>query len=131
MEFIPVWSYENYIPAHIAMGFLKEQGIECWLKDENTLTLDPMLSIALGGIRLMVPKREASKALGLLKQLETEHKSKTPCPRCNSINTELIGSLRKRSNWLMAVLSIFTATYPVYRELVHHCFDCGYEFPFE
>ena len=61
MKFIPIWSYDNYVPAHIAMGRLKEEGIDCWLKDENTVTIDPILSNAVGGIKLMVEKVRLKK----------------------------------------------------------------------
>ena len=59
MKFVPVWSYDNYVPAHIAMGRLKEEGINCWLKDENTVTIDPILANAVGGIKLMVDENKA------------------------------------------------------------------------
>ena len=29
-------------------------GIRCWLKDENTVTIDPILTNAIGGIKVMV-----------------------------------------------------------------------------
>ena len=61
MKYVPVWSYDNYVPAHIAMGRLKEEGIECWLKDENTVTIDPILANAVGGIKLMVEEEKAKK----------------------------------------------------------------------
>ncbi len=32
----------------------EEEGINCWLKDENTVTIDPILTNAIGGIKLMV-----------------------------------------------------------------------------
>ena len=54
MNFVLLQSYDNYVSAHIAMGRLEEDGINCWLKDENTVTIDPILSNAIGGIKLMV-----------------------------------------------------------------------------
>ena len=56
MEFILLNSYGNYVEAHIAKGVLEEEGIVCWLKDENTVTIDPILTNAVGGIKLMVAK---------------------------------------------------------------------------
>jgi hypothetical protein len=58
--------FDNYVFAHIAMGRLEEQGIRCWLNDENTVTVDPLLSIAVGGIKLMVPKSQAQRAIEIL-----------------------------------------------------------------
>ena len=81
MKFILVWSYDNYINAHLALGRLKEDGFNCWLKDENTVTIDPMLSNAIGGIKLMVEETEAKKAWELLNQLQIDHKNTIACPR--------------------------------------------------
>jgi hypothetical protein len=66
MEFVILATFDNYIPAHIAMGRLQEEGIICWLKDENTVTVDPLLSIAVGGIKLMVAGHQAERARDLL-----------------------------------------------------------------
>ena len=62
MNFIIAQVYSNYIDANIIMGRLEEEGINCWLKDENTVTIDPILTNAVGGIKLMKPLWE--NALG-------------------------------------------------------------------
>jgi hypothetical protein len=66
LEFMILEVYDNYIPAHIAMGRLSEEGIICWLKDENTVTIDPLLAIAVGGIKLMVAAHQAERARMIL-----------------------------------------------------------------
>jgi len=66
MKFVIVRSYDNYIPAHIAMGRLKEENIVCHLQDEHSVTIDPFLSNAIGGIKLMVSENQAQRALDLL-----------------------------------------------------------------
>ena len=66
MEFVQVAVYDNYVSAHIAMGRLEDSGIRCWLKDENTVTIDPLLNYAIGGIKLMVAGTQAERALSIL-----------------------------------------------------------------
>jgi hypothetical protein len=66
MSFIAISAYDNYIPAHIAMGRLKEEYINCHLQDEHTVTIDPLLSNAVGGIKLMVAEVQAERALQIL-----------------------------------------------------------------
>ena len=66
MSFIAISAYDNYIPAHIALGRLKEQYINCYLQDEYTVTIDPLLSNAVGGIKLMVAETQAERALEIL-----------------------------------------------------------------
>lgn len=128
MDFIPIVSYDNYVPAHIAMGVLEEQNINCWLKDENSVTTYPVLTNALGGIKLMVASAQAERALSILRTLENEHKALSPCPKCNSLNIELISTPRKASNWASTLLSFFSSGYAVAVEKQMHCFDCGHEY---
>jgi hypothetical protein len=68
MNFIQVQAFDNYISAHIVMAMLLDSGINCHLKDEYTLTIDPLLSPALGGIKLMVADSQIKRALELLEQ---------------------------------------------------------------
>jgi hypothetical protein len=70
MEFIQVRAFDNYIFAHIRMGMLQEAGINCHLKDEYTVTVDPFLSPALGGMKLMVESTQVQRALDLLKETD-------------------------------------------------------------
>jgi len=66
MDYIQVRSYDNYIYAHIVLSMLQNAGINCHLKDEYTITIDPLLSPALGGIKLMVAGSQLERALELL-----------------------------------------------------------------
>ncbi len=66
MRFIQLKSFDNYIQAHIAFGILQEEHINCWLKDEYSVTIDPMLSNAIGGIKLMVAEAQAERAMNIL-----------------------------------------------------------------
>jgi hypothetical protein len=72
MNFIQVRSYDNYIYAHIVLSMLQDSGINCHLKDEYTITIDPLLSPALGGIKLMVEGSQLERALELLEQTEED-----------------------------------------------------------
>ena len=52
--------------ANIILGRMQNEGINCWLKDENTATITPFLSNAIGGIKLMVTESQAERASELL-----------------------------------------------------------------
>lgn len=62
MKFVLLCSFDNYIPAHIALGGLKEEFINCYLQDEYSVTIDPFLSNAIGGIKLMVVETQLERA---------------------------------------------------------------------
>lgn len=70
MSFIAISTYDNYIPAHIALGRLQSEFINCYLQDEYSVTIDPFLSNAIGGIKLMVVEAQVERALAILKDDE-------------------------------------------------------------
>ena len=111
------------------MGRLEEDNIQCWLKDEYTVTIDPILTNAIGGIKLMVASLQAERAISILRKLENEHKALHPCPECNSLNIELVSTPRKAANWVSAIFGFLFTSYAIPVEKVMHCFDCGHEFP--
>jgi predicted RNA-binding Zn-ribbon protein involved in translation (DUF1610 family) len=129
MEFVLLNAYNNYIEAHIAKGVLEEQEINCWLKDEYTVTIDPILTNAVGGIKLMVDKNEAKRAWEILDNLRKEQKASVICPRCGSHNIEFVNTPRKAANWLSSIATFFLGDYAMAVDKVNHCFDCGHEFP--
>lgn len=128
MKFLAIRSYDNYVPAHIAMGRLKEDGIQGWLMDENTTTVNPILGNAIGGIKLMVPEPEADKAIAILIALEKKHNDSMACPNCFSNNIELVSSPRKATNWLSAISTFFLTNFAIAVEKEYHCFNCKKEF---
>ena len=70
MNFINLRSFDNYIHANIQLGMLQEEGINCHLQDEYTITLDPLLGPAIGGMKLMVYETQVHRAIKLLEEGE-------------------------------------------------------------
>jgi hypothetical protein len=66
MPYVAISTYDNYIPAHIALGRLSEEYIICYLQDENSATVSPFLTNSIGGIKLMVAEEQAERALEIL-----------------------------------------------------------------
>lgn len=63
-------TYENYIQAHIAIGQLDEHGITGYLQDEFSVTIDPLLTNAIGGIKLIVSEHDINEANTVLTMFE-------------------------------------------------------------
>ena len=72
MKFVLLCSFDNYIPAHIALGRLKEEFINCYLQDEYSVTIDPFLSNAIGGIKLMVAETQLERAREILEDQDLQ-----------------------------------------------------------
>jgi len=86
MNFRKIASYDNFILANMALGLLQENDINCHLKDENIVTIDPLLNPAVGGIKLMVAETDYPAAIVILREAEENYLKEIPCPACKSCN---------------------------------------------
>jgi len=63
---VTVAQFETWPDASIARGLLESEGIEAWLMDENLVQLDWLYSIAVGGIKVQVQRKDAAAARAVL-----------------------------------------------------------------
>lgn len=128
MNLIAIRSFDSYIDANIILGKLEGEGIICFLRDEYTVSVNPFLSNAIGGIKLTVPENQADRAKELLAQFDAEKKAVLRCTKCDSDNVEYISNPAKSGNWLSAIVSFIFGSYAVSIKKNYHCFNCGHEF---
>jgi len=128
MDFIILQSFNNYIDAHLLMTRLESEDIECWLQDENTVTINPIWTNAVGGIKLLVKKEDLSRARQIFLEIEHNRKQAVGCPKCGGHNIELVSTPRKASNWISAIFTYLFGGFAMGVDKVNHCFDCGHEF---
>ncbi len=70
MDLVLLKSYYNKHDAEIAVGLLKEAGIESILQADDAGGFHAHLSIAAGNNRVMIRKKDAERALEVIKPLE-------------------------------------------------------------
>jgi len=128
MDFVILQSFDNYIEAHLLMARLESEDIECWLQDENTVTINPILTNAVGGIKLFVKKDDLSRARQVFWEIENTRKQAVECPKCKGHNIEFVSTPRKASNWISAIFTYLFGGFAMGIDKVNHCFDCGNEF---
>jgi predicted RNA-binding Zn-ribbon protein involved in translation (DUF1610 family) len=126
MEFVTVRTFDNYISANLLLSKLRDGGIPCFLKDELTVSADPILTNALGGIKLVVPKKDEGEVLEILKKFDEEYLKNAVCPVCGSHEIDLVPK-RTAPNMITAILSWLFSSYAVSVENVYKCRNCGFE----
>ncbi|PWT94805.1 MAG: hypothetical protein C5B52_19175 [Bacteroidetes bacterium] len=72
MSFVILRSYDNYIDANIVLGRLASEGVQAFLRDEYTVTMTPMFTNDIGGIKLTVKKEDELRAKELLEEFDRE-----------------------------------------------------------
>ena len=84
MIFKQIASYDNFMFANMTLGLLQENDINCHLKDENIVMIDPFLSPAVGGIKLMVADVQFGRAVEIIKDAEDIYIKQIPCTICKN-----------------------------------------------
>ncbi|MGN6603093.1 MAG: putative signal transducing protein [Ginsengibacter sp.] len=126
MDFVTVRTFQNYFSAHITLTKLRDAGIQCFLKDEFTVTVDPILSNAVGGIKLVVAKDQEEAAFQLLNEFDEAYRKTVACPRCGSKSIELVPK-QTTGNLATAILTWLFGSYAISAKNVYRCSSCGYE----
>ena len=126
MDLVTVKSFDSYFLANIILGRLQSEGIECYLKDEATVTMDPILTNAIGGIKLVVKKENAAAVAKILKQYDEEYLNAATCPHCGAHQFSYIAKPGV-TNFLTAIVTTLFGSYAIAPDYAYQCGKCGYE----
>ena len=112
--------YHNPIEAYVARAKLESEDIDVVLLDEGMVSLDPLLSNALGGVKVAVPRSQASRARDLLVRPNEIEAEPVLCPECDSAE---IDTKRARLAWW----AILFMGFPIGRSSsTNTCEACGH-----
>lgn len=126
MNLVTIQTFDNYFNANIQLTRLRAAGVECYLKDEYTVTIDPLLSNAIGGIKLVVRKSDEHTVRRLLREMNATSEKKLLCPQCASSKFISVPE-RSGENILAAIATWIFSAYAVSAKNVYQCTNCGYE----
>lgn len=126
MDLVVVRTFDNFFQANLLLTRLRSAGIECFLKDEYTVSVDPFLSNAIGGIKLVVRKEDSAEVIQILEQFDRDFRKTAQCPKCGSHDIELVPK-RTAANIASAILSWLFSDYAVSADNVYQCQSCKFE----
>jgi hypothetical protein len=126
--FVPLRSFDNYIEANIVLNMLRHYNISCHLKDENIITIDPLLSPAIGGMKLMVHEAHVARAWDLMDSAEAEYLKNIPCPVCKQHALKMVHITKQHKSKLGVLASLLLNGQPVEITKMYQCTACGYDF---
>ena len=144
-------TFYNPIEANIVKARLLDSDIQCFLSDENSVTINPLYTQALGGVKLHVFEGDVPLAQSILQEgglensfeegkegLLAEEEVESPvteqtvsgfiCSSCGSSHVGYVQATKNRFNIFTTVVSLLLMVYPFKARQTHHCFDCGHEF---
>lgn len=125
MQTVVLKTFDNYFSANILLTRMQDAGMPCYLFDENTVTVNPVLGAAIGGIKLVVQKEHESAAREILQEFENEYIKAAVCPQCYKSKIELLVK-QKPENIFTAFVTWIFGSYGVAQK-IYQCQHCGYE----
>ena len=134
MELITVKVFDNSIEAHILKSRLESEGIDCFIFDDNMVSLNPLYNVTLGGIKLKVRAVDVEQVNTIIDQIDSlksvdDNDQIIKCPNCDS--TDLYTgykSMKGTKGILSAIVSFLFMVFPIYYKTVYKCKVCGDEF---
>ena len=126
--------FRSGIDVHIMKGRLETDGIDCFVFDENIMTLNPLYNIAVGGVKLKVNRVDVDKAKNIIHAVNAQpitdaNEDIIICPQCHSNNLySHFKSMKGFIGIVSAIISFIFSVFPIYFKLVYKCKDCGFEF---
>ena len=111
--------FEYSTEAHITKSKLDSEGFKTLLMDEKTIDTDPLVSNAIGGVKLLVHKDDFEKAATIYNEIRIYQKDENGndlfCPNCNATQI-LIAPLARRN--------IFYMLFPFFEKTRRICNNC-------
>lgn len=111
--------FEYSTEAHLMMSKLTSENIRTMLVDEKTIDSDPLISQAIGGVKLCVHNDDLEKAIIQYNQIREYQKdikgNEIYCDNCNSSRILIAQPERK---------NIFYMLFPFFEKRRYICNDC-------
>ena len=131
--FVTIARYQYSSEAQIVKGRLEADGIDVFLKDNITIDTDPLVSNAIGGIKLKVRSEDEKEAKAILKSIKAyaidDNGNPILCPSCGKNEVELYSTIDSLKAFLSFLIGIITFTLPFHTRYKYICENCKTEFP--
>lgn len=118
--------------AQIIKGRLEAEGIQVFLSDHLTIDTDPLVSNAIGGVKLKVLTDQALKAQHILSSIHKysidDEGNTITCPTCEGEKIELFSTIKDAKSLFWFIFGVLFSSLPFYTRHKYKCEDCKTEF---
>lgn len=127
--FVTIAKFQYSAEAQIIKGRLESDGIKVFLKDNITIDTDPLVSNAIGGIKLKVLAKDEENAKAILKSIGSysvnDDGEPIDCPNCGKNHIELYSTITDLKSLLSFLLGFITGTLPFNTRYQYKCENCN------
>lgn len=118
-KFYQLASFEYVADVQIVRGKLESEGIPVFLRDENTLNSDPLISNAIGGVKLQVYYKDKDRAIAIYDEIRAyavdNDGNPKVCPNCKAEKSEPYYNRK----------GLFYKLFPFFEKRKYKCLNCG------
>lgn len=129
---IEVANYQYSSEAYLFKGKLESECIEVFLQNENTINTDPLLSNALGGVKIFVNSEDVLKARHILDSIpeySVDDKGELlSCPNCSSQKVNMVTTIKDVKSFMAFIYGLLTLSMPLFSKQKYKCENCNFEF---
>ncbi|MRI01945.1 DUF2007 domain-containing protein [Kriegella sp. EG-1] len=130
--FATVALFQYSAEAQIFKGRLETEGIEVFLTDNNTIDTDPLVSNAIGGVKLKVYSEDEAAAKEILAAISPYSLNDTGgaihCPKCNSEKVNYFTNIKDLKSFGSFLVGFLFGILPFYTKYEYRCEDCKTKF---
>lgn len=130
--FTTVAVFEYSSEAQIIKGRLESDGIAVFLADNLTIDTDPLVSRAIGGVKLKVLTHQAVEAKQILNSIQQysmdDEGNAIHCPNCKSMHIELFSTIKDFKSLFWFLFGFLFSSLPFYTKHKYRCEMCDTEF---
>ena len=117
-EFYTIAAFEYVADVQIIKGKLESEGIPVFLRDENTLNSDPIISNAIGGVKLQVYTKDKERAIAIYDEIRSyavdAEGNPIVCPNCKAEKSEVYYDRK----------GVFYKLFPFFEARKYKCTNC-------
>jgi len=132
VKFNQIANYQYTSEAYLFKGKLESEGVEVFLQNENTINTDPLLSNAVGGVKLFVKSEDVMKAkqiLAAIPEYSVNDKGELlTCPNCGATTISMVTSIKDVKSFLAFIYGLLTLSMPLFAKQKYKCENCAFEF---
>jgi len=130
--FKQVGNFQYSSEAYIVKGKLESSGVEVFMKDNFTIDTDPIISNAIGGVKLFVRSEDYEQALLSLSEISKHAVDDSGkllvCPNCGGHKIDLLSTIKDLKSLFSFIFSLLLFVLPFYTKYQYKCEDCNFEF---
>lgn len=131
-QFVKIATFQYTSEALIFKGKLESEGVEVFLRDNLTIDTDPLVSNAIGGVKLFVKQEDQAIAVEILQSVSKysldDQGSAMQCPKCGSEKVDLFTSITDLKSFFSFLFSLLLMVLPIYAKRKYKCEICKFEF---